>query len=212
MSARTDRLQQQLRSVLGERIASLNERRGEVSLEVRASDYRAVMRELRDHEQLRFEQMMDLCGVDYATYGDGAWEGRRFAVVVHLLSLTHNWRVRVRTFAPDDQFPVVDSLLEVWPAVNWFEREAFDLFGIVFEGHDDLRRLLTDYGFVGHPFRKDFPVSGYVEMRFDPEQRRVIYQPVTIPPREIVQRVIREDHYGDLGVPETAGEHEDRHG
>ena len=140
---------------------------------------------LRDHPELRFEEPIDLCGLDYSAYGDGAWEGPRFAVVVHLLSLTHNWRLRVRTFAPDDDFPVVDSLIDVWPGLNWFEREAFDLFGIVFDGHPDLRRILTDYGFVGHPFRKDFPLSGHVEMRYDPEQKRVIYQPVTIEPREV---------------------------
>jgi NADH-quinone oxidoreductase subunit C len=145
---------------------------------------------------LRFEQLLDLCGVDYESYGDGAWGGARFAVVSHLLSITHNWRIRVRTFAPDDDLPVVPSVSELWNSANWYEREAFDLFGILFEGHDDLRRILTDYGFIGHPFRKDFPVSGYVEMRYDPEQKRVIYQPVTIEPRENVPRVIREENYG----------------
>jgi NADH-quinone oxidoreductase subunit C len=154
------------------------------------------MQSLRDHEATRFEQLIDLCGLDYQQYGDGRWEGARFAVVSHLLSVKHNWRVRVRTFAPDDEMPIVASVTSVWPAANWFEREAFDLFGILFDGHDDLRRILTDYGFIGHPFRKDFPVSGYVEMRYDPEQKRVIYQPVTIEPRENVPRVIREANYG----------------
>jgi NADH-quinone oxidoreductase subunit C len=154
------------------------------------------MHSLRDHASLRFEQLLDLCGVDYESYGDGAWGGARFAVVSHLLSITHNWRIRVRTFAPDDDLPVVPSVSELWNSANWYEREAFDLFGILFEGHDDLRRILTDYGFIGHPFRKDFPVSGYVEMRYDPEQKRVIYQPVTIEPRENVPRVIREENYG----------------
>jgi NADH-quinone oxidoreductase subunit C len=154
------------------------------------------MQVLRHHPSTRFEQMIDLCGVDYQSYGDGRWEGARFGVVVHLMSIMHNWRLRVRTFAPDDDMPLVASLTPVWPAANWYEREAFDLFGILFEGHDDLRRILTDYGFIGHPFRKDFPVSGYVEMRYDPEQKRVIYQPVTIEPRENVPRIIREENYG----------------
>ncbi len=140
--------------------------------------------------------LVDVCGVDYSAYGDGAWEGPRFAAVYHLLSLAHNWRLRVRAFAPDDDFPVLPSVSRLWPTANWFEREAFDLYGIVFDGHPDLRRLLTDYGFVGHPFRKDFPLSGYVEMRYDPEQGRVIYQPVTIEPRENHAAVIREEHYG----------------
>jgi NADH-quinone oxidoreductase subunit C len=140
--------------------------------------------------------MIDLCGVDYLNYGEGAWDGLRFAVVVHLLSLEHNWRVRVRVFCPDDEMPLVQSITGIWRCANWFEREAFDLFGILFEGHGDLRRILTDYGFIGHPFRKDFPISGYVEMRYDPEQKRVIYQPVTIEPRENIPRVIREETYG----------------
>src|SRR5690606_31244049 len=157
---------------------------------------------LRDHAQLHFETCMDLCGVDYSawkapTYGaERALYPRRFAVVLHLLSIRHNWRLRVRTFASDDEFPVLASLVEVWPSVNWYEREAFDLYGIVFEGHPDLRRILTDYGFIGHPFRKDFPISGHVEMRYDAEQKRVIYQPVTIEPREITPRVVRDDGYG----------------
>jgi len=155
-----------------------------------------VLRMLRDRPELRFETLIDVCGMDYSGHGNGTWDGPRYAVVYHLLSLAHNWRLRVRAFAADDDFPVVPSAIDVWPAANWFEREAFDLFGIVFEGHPDLRRILTDYGFVGHPFRKDFPISGHVEMRYDPEQRRVIYQPVSIEPREIVPRVIREEGYG----------------
>ncbi len=169
----------------------------EVTVVVDVDRYLEVMRILRDRSELRFDMLIDLCGVDYSSYGGGAWEGPRFGVVCHLLSLPNNWRLRVRTFASDDDFPVVPSLVDIWPAVNWFEREAFDLFGIMFPGHPDLRRLLTDYGFVGHPFRKDFPISGYVEMRYDPEQGRVIYQPVTIEPREVTPRVIREENYAE---------------
>jgi len=169
------------------------ERLGELTVEVK--DYKTVCERLRSQEG--FEQLIDLCGVDYAAYGDKPREGNRFAVVLHLLSVKNNWRLRVRAFCPDDAFPVVASLVEVWPAANWFEREAFDLFGIVFEGHPDLRRILTDYGFIGHPFRKDFPLSGHVEMRYDPEQRRVIYQPVTIDPREVTPRIVREKHYAE---------------
>ena len=157
-----------------------------------------VALQLRDDRKLGFEQLVDLCGVDYSTYGEGAYEGPRFAAVLHLLSISNNWRLRVRVFAPDDEVPIVPSVVDVWSSANWYEREAFDLFGIVFEGHPDLRRILTDYGFIGHPFRKDFPVSGYVEMRYDPEEKRVVYQPVTIEPREITPRVIREDRYGGL--------------
>jgi NADH-quinone oxidoreductase subunit C len=163
---------------------------------VKAADYIKSMQALRDDPTLRFEEMIDLCGVDYSQYGEGTWDGPRFAVVVHLLSLEHNWRVRVRVFASDDEMPVLASVTGIWRAANWYEREAFDLYGILFEGHNDLRRILTDYGFIGHPFRKDFPISGYVEMRYDPEQKRVIYQPVTIEPREIIPRVIREETYG----------------
>jgi NADH-quinone oxidoreductase subunit C len=170
---------------------------GEVTIEVAAADYLAVMTALRDEAELGFEEIIDLCGVDYSTYGDGAWNGRRFAAVSHLLSIAHNWRLRVRVFAEDDAFPSVDSVTGVWKSANWFEREAFDLYGIAFPGHDDLRRILTDYGFIGHPFRKDFPVSGHVEMRYDPDQGRVIYQPVTIAPRENTPRIVREDTYGD---------------
>jgi NADH-quinone oxidoreductase subunit C len=199
MTARTEQLESALRAALGARLASLTTALGEVTIVVKAGDYLAAAQTLRDDPRLAFEQLVDLCGVDYSTFGDGTWDGARFAAVSHLLSLTHNWRVRLRTFAPDDAFPVVPSLTGLWPAANWYEREAFDLFGIMFAGHADLRRILTDYGFVGHPFRKDFPVSGNVEMRYDPEQKRVVYQPVTIEPREITPRILREDQYGDLG-------------
>lgn len=187
-----------LEKALGNRVQSLTESIGELTLVVTAADYYDVMHTLRDDASLKFEQLIDLCGVDYADYGDGAWNGPRFAAVAHLLSITHNWRVRVRVFAPDDDLPVVPSVTTIWNSADWYEREAFDLYGMVFEGHPDLRRILTDYGFIGHPFRKDFPVSGYVEMRYDPVQRRVVYQPVTIEPREITPRVIREDQYGGL--------------
>ena len=193
---RLDQLLEALRAALGERLLSAAAALNEVTVVLRAADHLEGHRILRDDAALRFEQCVDLAGMDYQGYGDGTWEGSRFAVVTHLLSVRHNRRVRVRTFCPDDELPLLPSLIDVWPAVNWYEREAFDLYGIVFEGHPDLRRLLTDYGFVGHPFRKDFPVSGHVEMRYDPEQRRVIYQPVTIEPREIIPRVIREDNYG----------------
>lgn len=198
MSAHLDKLQASLQAVLGDRIKHTIRRLDELTIEVPAAHYAAVAKLLRDHSELRFEQLIDLCGVDYAQYGDGVHEGARFAVVSHLLSVTHNWRLRLRCFADDDDFPCVASVTPVWNSANWFEREAFDLYGILFEGHNDLRRILTDYGFIGHPMRKDFPVSGHVEMRYDAEQRRVVYQPVTIEPREITPRVIREDHYGGL--------------
>jgi NADH-quinone oxidoreductase subunit C len=170
------------------------ERLGELTIEVKAADYRGVCERLRKDG---FEQLIDLCGVDYGAYADKPREGPRFAVVIHLLSVRNNVRLRVRTFCPDNEFPVVASLVEVWPSASWFEREAFDLYGIVFDGHPDLRRILTDYGFVGHPFRKDFPLSGHVEMRYDPEQKRVVYQPVTIDPREVTPRIVREKNYAD---------------
>jgi NADH-quinone oxidoreductase subunit C len=195
MSPKLQRLHDALRNALGPWAVSLVERAGELSLEVGAVDYRDAARTLREHAGLRFEELIDLCGMDYQTYGDRPREGRRFAVVVHLLSLTHNWRLRLRVYCPDDDFPLAASLIDLWPSANWFEREAFDLYGIVFEGHPDLRRLLTDYGFIGHPFRKDFPISGHVEMRYDPEQKRVVYQPVSIEPREITPRIVREEHY-----------------
>jgi len=197
MSAKLETLSQNLQKHFGDKLKSLKLALGELTVEVAAADYLAVMTLLRDEPDLGFEEIVDLCGVDYSTYGDGTWPGRRFAAVSHLLSITKNWRLRVRVFAEDDEFPVVDSVTGVWKSVNWFEREAFDLFGIAFVGHDDLRRILTDYGFIGHPFRKDFPISGHVEMRFDPDQGRVIYQPVTIEPRENTPRIVREDNYGD---------------
>ncbi len=185
-------------AALGALAQSVAVSRGEVTVIVVAANYLPAMQALRDAPACRFEQLIDLCGVDYSTYGDGAWEGLRFAVVVHLLSVSLNQRVRVRVFCADDEFPVIASVEGVWAAANWFEREAFDLYGIVFEGHTDLRRILTDYGFIGHPFRKDFPLSGHVEMRYDAERQRVIYEPVSIEPREVVPRVIREDNYGGL--------------
>ena len=197
MSPKLQRLHDALRNALGDSIVSLGERGGELTLVVDATNYRSAARTLRDHADLRFEELVDLCGMDYDTYGDRPREGRRFAAVVHLLSLQHNFRLRLRAFCPDDDFPLLASLIEVWPSVNWYEREAFDLFGIVFDGHPDLRRILTDYGFIGHPFRKDFPVSGHVEMRYDPEQKRVVYQPVTIEPREITPRIVRQEHYAE---------------
>jgi NADH-quinone oxidoreductase subunit C len=196
MTTKLEALETALRNALGDHIRSLAVALGEVTIVIDAANYAAAMRVLRDHADLRFEELIDLCGVDYLTYGDDAWTGKRFAVVSHLLSMEHNWRLRVRVFAEDDAFPIVASLIDVWSSANWYEREAFDFFGILFDGHNDLRRILTDYGFIGHAFRKDFPVSGYVEMRYDPEQKRVVYQPVTIEPRENVPRVIREEQYG----------------
>ena len=196
MMSKLDTLQEALVAGLGDKVKKLDRALGELTLTVAAADYLEVATMLRDRPELQFEQLIDLCGVDYSSYRDAPWEGLRFCVVTHLLSLTHNWRLRLTVFCPDDDVPQIASLTEVWSAANWFEREAFDLFGIIFDGHVDLRRILTDYGFIGHPFRKDFPVSGTVEMRYDPEQKRVIYQPVTIEPREITPRVIREDNYG----------------
>jgi NADH-quinone oxidoreductase subunit C len=185
-------------ATLGARAKRIDLRLGEVTVLVEAADYVEAARLLRDSDGCKFEQLMDLCGVDYSQYRMGEWEGPRYCVVVHLQSISLNQRVRLKVFAPDDELPEVDSLTSLWNSANWFEREAFDLFGIIFTGHEDLRRILTDYGFVGHPFRKDFPTEGYVEMRYDPERQRVIYQPVTIEPREITPRVIREDKYGGL--------------
>ena len=197
MTPKLQRLHDAARSALGPWVASLEERIGEMTLMVRPADYREAARTLRDHPDLRFEELIDLCGVDYSTYGDRGYGQNRYAAVSHLLSVTHNWRLRLRCFCADDEFPLLASLIDIWPSVNWYEREAFDLFGIVFEGHPDLRRILTDYGFIGHPFRKDFPISGYVEMRYDPEQKRVVYQPVSIEPREVTPRIVREAHYAD---------------
>jgi len=202
MSTKIANLQAALTAVLGDTIKRLDLYRGELTLTVSAANYHQVALTLRDHAELQFEQLQDLCGMDYSSYKDGGpsiyQEGPRFCVVNHLLSLSKNWRLRLKVFATDDSLPVVASVNDVWNSANWFEREAFDLYGIIFDGHEDLRRLLTDYGFIGHPFRKDFPVSGHVEMRYDEVQKRVIYQPVTIEPREIIPRVIREENYGGL--------------
>jgi len=189
-------LRARLATLLEGRVRSVELARGEVTITVAAADYLGVMQILRDAPEARFEQLIDLCGLDYSAYGDGRWEGARFAAVSHLLSVSLNQRVRVRVFATDDHFPVLPSVTALWNSANWYEREAFDLYGIVFEGHADLRRILTDYGFIGHPFSKDFPLSGHVEMRYDAERQRVVYEPVTIEPREIVPRVIREEGYG----------------
>ncbi len=183
---------------LGSLAKRVDLRLDEVTVTVAPADWHAAALLLRDAPGCKFEQLIDLAGLDYADYGNGAWEGQRFAVAMHLLSVSLNQRVRVKAFLADDELPAIDSVNDVWNAANWFEREAFDLYGIVFEGHPDLRRILTDYGFIGHPFRKDFPVSGNVEMRYDAERQRVIYQPVTIEPREITPRIIREDNYGGL--------------
>ena len=198
MTQKLDTLQAALERVLADRLVRLVRARGELTITVKATDYLSVAKTLRDHPDLGFEQLIDLCGVDYSGYRDGAHEGPRYAVVSHLLSVRLNWRLRLKVFATDDDFPVVAALTPLWSSANWFEREAFDMFGIVFDGHDDLRRILTDYGFIGHPFRKDFPLSGHVEMRYDAERQRVIYEPVTIEPREITPRIIREDNYGGL--------------
>ena len=189
-------LERDVAAALGDKLARAVVDRGELTIEVAAADLVAAARILRDNDALAFSILADLCATDYEGFGDVPRDGARFAVVLHLLSIRHNRRLRVKVWCPDDGFPVVDSVIDVWPAANWYEREAFDLYGVVFEGHPDLRRILTDYGFMGHPFRKDFPISGHVEMRYDPVQKRVVYQPVTIEPREIVPRVIREDSYG----------------
>jgi NADH-quinone oxidoreductase subunit C len=198
MTTKIERLETAIAAALSEHLVSRVTALGEVTIETRAANYLYVARTLRDHPDLRFEQLIDLCGVDYYDYGMRPRESKRFAAVSHLLSVTHNVRVRLRVFVDDDEMPVVASLVDVWPSVNWFEREAFDLYGIIFDGHPDLRRILTDYGFIGHPFRRDFPIYGNVEMRYDPDQKRVIYQPVTIAPREIIPRVIREEGYGGI--------------
>ena len=195
MNSKLEAISKRLATLLEGRDFSVHEHVGELTLVIQRADMLSVMRQLRDDYNLNFEQLIDVCGVDYQSYGDGAWQGKRFASVYHLLSVNKNHRLRVRVFAQDDDFPVVDSVIDIWPAANWFEREAFDLFGILYEGHPDLRRILTDYGFVGHPFRKDFPLSGYVEMRYDPDQKRVVYQPVSIEEREIIPRSIREDSF-----------------
>ena len=198
MSAKLDTLQAALQAAFGTDLQTLVRDRGEITVTVGAAQYLEVARRLRDEPTLSFEQLMDLCGLDFSAWKDAPQEGARYCAVLHLLSITHNWRLRLKVYAPDDEQPVLPSVNEIWNAANWFEREAFDLYGIVFEGHVDLRRILTDYGFIGHPMRKDFPVSGHVEMRYDPQTKRVIYQPVTIEPREVTPRVVREDHYGGL--------------
>ena len=191
-------LQQTITDALGPLAKRVNLALGEVTVTVAPASYLEAARALKEHPACRFEQLLDLCGVDYSDYRNGGWDGPRYAVVSHFLSVSLNQRVRLRVFCEDDELPEVESLVGLWNAANWFEREAFDLFGIVFLNHPDLRRLLTDYGFIGHPFRKDFPVSGHVEMRYDPERQRVIYQPVTIEPREITPRIIREENYGGI--------------
>jgi NADH-quinone oxidoreductase subunit C len=191
-------LKETLAAALGALARRIDLKLGEVSVVVSAADYLQAAKLLRDAPGCQFEQLVDLCGVDFSEYRGGGWDGPRFCVVSHLLSVSLNQRVRLKVFAPDDELPVVDSVTGIWSSANWFEREAFDLFGIIFEGHPDLRRILTDYGFIGHPFRKDFPMLGHVEMRYDAERGRVIYQPVTIEPREITPRIIREENYGGL--------------
>jgi len=200
MSTRLERLIDSLKLALGDKLTKLSTHVGEVTIECNASELLNVCAILRDHAELKFEQLIDLCGVDYAEYGQGVddertWSGLRFATVYHFLSISHNQRVRLRVFAADEDFPVLATLVDLWPVANWFEREAFDLFGIMYEGHPDLRRILTDYGFVGHPFRKDFPMIGNVEMRYDPDQQRVIYQPVSIEMRNNVPRIIRDEGF-----------------
>ena len=193
-----DVLKDTIAVVLGDKVKSLTVALGEVTLVVSAGDYLASMQLLRDAPGCKFEQLIDICGVDYSAYRDTVWDGLRYGVVSHLLSVSLNQRVRVKVFCPEDDFPVVPSVTALWSSANWFEREAFDLYGIVFEGHDDLRRILTDCGFIGHPFRKVFPLSGHVEMRYDDVLKRVVYQPVSIEPREVTPRIIREDNYGGL--------------
>lgn len=230
MAYRLEELSEQVTATLGDQVAKLTTHVGELTIEVQPKDLVAALTALRDGEGLKFDQLIDLCGVDYVAYGQDEWiteasswtgfsrgvdgfsmgrmgitgiygvheiksnTGRRFAVVYHLQSVALNQRIRVKTFAEDDNFPMVASVVDIWNTANWFEREAFDLFGIVFEGHPDLRRILTDYGFIGHPFRKDFPLIGNVEMRYDPDKERVVYQPVSIEPRVLVPRVIRDDN------------------
>jgi NADH-quinone oxidoreductase subunit C len=212
MAADLSTLRANLTNLLGDKLAGVEERLGELTVVVKADGMLDVLTRLRDAAELRFEQLIDLCGIDYSTYGSDVSEGgayfrsdiapadaaalpHRFAAVYNLLSVQHNARIRVRIFAEDDDFPVLASAIDIWPSANWYEREAFDLYGIVFTGHPDLRRILTDYGFVGNPFRKDFPLSGNVEMRYDPEQQRVVYQPVSIEPREVTPRIVREENY-----------------
>ena len=195
MATKLENLSALLKLALNDKITKLDVAFGEITIECKTDNFIAVCTQLRNHAELQFEQLIDLCGVDYSDYADGQWQGAKYAVVLHLLSVNLNQRVRLKVFAQDDDFPVLPTLVDVWPAANWYEREAFDLFGIMFENHPDLRRILTDYGFVGHPFRKDFPMIGNVEMRYDPEQQRVIYQPVSIDMRNNVPRVIRDEGF-----------------
>ena len=197
MTATLESQQEKLRNVFGESVVESGIRFDELTVTLKADSWLALAKTLRDHADFKFDQLIDLCGLDYSEFSGGV-SGTRYAVVYHLLSLDHNRRVRVKVFAADDDLPMLPSVIDIWPAANWFEREAFDLFGVIFTDHPDLRRILTDYGFIGHPFRKDFPISGHVEMRYDPEQRRVVYQPVSIEPREIVPRVVREPNYGGV--------------
>ena len=194
--AHLHRLQEVVAAVLGDKASKMISALGELTIECLPEHYIQVMTLLRDHEDLHFELLVDLCGVDYSTYQNQSWQGKRFAVVSQLLSLKNNQRIRVRVWADNDDFPVVESVVDFYNSADWYEREAFDMYGILFNKHPDLRRILTDYGFVGHPFRKDFPVSGHVEMRYDEVQKRVIYQPVTIEPREVTPRIVREENYG----------------
>ncbi len=198
MSARLDQLCDRLKAAFAGRIGEPVFALGELTIEVDAANYVDVMRQLQGHPDFKFELLLDLSGVDYSTYSN--WQGKRFAIVSHLLSISHNLRLRVRTFADDEEFPVLPSVIDIWAGANWYEREAFDLYGVHFDGHPDLRRILTDYGFVGHPFRKDFPISGHVEMHYDAEQKRVVYAPVTIEPREVTPRIVREEQYGKGGA------------
>ena len=185
-----------VQNVLGSKASKVILALGEVTVECLPEHYLDIMTTLRDHADLHFESLVDLCGVDYSTYKNEPWEGKRFAVVSQLVSVKNNQRIRVRVWAQNDDFPVVDTVTEIYNSADWYEREAFDLYGILFNNHPDLRRILTDYGFVGHPFRKDFPISGYVEMRYDEAEKRVVYQPVTIEPREVTPRIVREENYG----------------
>lgn len=189
-------LQAACTQILGDKASKIILAFNELTIECLPGNYLYIMQTLRDHEDLHFESLVDLCGVDYSTYKNEVWQGKRFAAVSQLVSVKHNQRVRVRVWAQDDDLPLVPSVVNIYNSADWYEREAFDMYGIIFNEHPDLRRILTDYGFVGHPFRKDFPVSGYVEMRYDETEKRVIYQPVTIEPREITPRVVREENYG----------------
>jgi NADH-quinone oxidoreductase subunit C len=200
-NSRLEKLSTDVQQALDSRLVDISRALGELTILIHSQDVLDVAEVLKSHPDLGFDTLIDLCGVDYSEYSTDSHAGhkrgdRRFAVVYHLLSIKHNHRLRVRTFIEDNEFPMIDSVMSIWPVANWFEREAFDLFGIIFNNHPDLRRILTDYGFIGNPFRKDFPLSGHVEMRYDPDQKRVIYQPVTIEPREITPYVVREEQYG----------------